>query len=139
VIVLCRLSDSSDNAILKMADFGLSAVMFAAGDDSVVGGSFDAGQRSASDENKANSPLFGDSSTKSPALLGHHMGMVSQQPHCDKSVYNKSLQESHLAEGSPVKRLRSVVGSPHYVPPEVTAGRFCSDMIWHGVVMEGYV
>lgn len=110
MIELCRLSDSSDNGILKMADFGLSAVMFAAGDESLMGGSFDAGERNLSDENKANSPQFGDSLTANPnpALLGYHI--------------NKSLQDSHLAEGSPVKRLRSVVGSPHYVPPEVTAG-----------------
>ena len=80
-----RLSDASDNALLKMADFGLSAVMFAA-------------------EESADQ-MSGEKSQESES--GNRAG---------------ALKDVSVSEGSPVKRLRSVVGSPHYVAPEITGG-----------------
>lgn len=83
------MSDSSDNAILKIADFGLSAVIFAA-----VG-----------TENACDQMLASQSSLEKLA----------------EDEKNIPLDDLDLG-GAPVKRLRSVVGSPHYVAPEITDG-----------------
>mmetsp|Transcript_23150 Transcript_23150/g.23801 ORF Transcript_23150/g.23801 Transcript_23150/m.23801 type:complete len:739 (-) Transcript_23150:467-2683(-) len=80
------LSDSSDNAILKMADFGLSAVIFAAA-----------------------------AATEGPQS---EISATNNEKESLPKDCNLSLED--LPVGSPVKRLTSVVGSPHYVAPEVT-------------------
>ena len=77
------LSDPTEGAVLKMADFGLSAVMFAAGTETEG-----AGEGTGTGRDRE----FQDGGKRSPQQA------VSQ-----------------------VRRFKSVVGSPHYVPPEVTA------------------
>jgi len=117
------LSDSSENAVLKIADFGLSAAFAIAAE----GG----------DEEKLNS----DNSEL--AVLGvegsghgHSSGHGGPQPHTALTPnrtpgvsVDTSRSTQHGPHGSPrmsphspmgMRRLRSVVGSPHYVAPEVT-------------------
>ena len=98
-----------------MADFGLSAVMFAAAEEE-VGSSNEC--RSVSDE-KTCSPVWGDFFPAGSPPPGAHS---QTQPYSGKSA-NLQVSSNKLLESSPVKRLKSVVGSPHYVPPEVTAGK----------------
>lgn len=84
------LSDASENAILKMADFGLSAVVFAA-------------------------------VAATEGLSGPMSACGAGQPPTTENESEKHLSLDDLPpSGSPVKRLRSVVGSPHYVAPEIT-------------------
>lgn len=110
------LSDPTHNAILKMADFGLSAVMFAAEAEEESGG-IGCGVRSryVSEENKAPPPHSG-------SLLGDHIAQGMAGSRHGGGIPAKSCLPPSLHEGSPVRRFKSVVGSPHYVPPEVTAG-----------------
>lgn len=90
------LSDGSDHAILKIADFGLSAVILSAESQNqevvqvnTVGTlpcSFDLG--------------IGNEKTTAPSGHGKLTGG---------------------GEIPPLRRLRSVVGSPHYIAPEISA------------------
>lgn len=89
LLTISRLSDSSENAILKIADFGLSAVIFAA-----------VASENSSDQTASS---------------------LSSLDKAKEDEKNLSLDDLDLA-GAPVKRLRSVVGSPHYVAPEITDG-----------------
>lgn len=83
------LSEPHDLALLKIADFGLSAVVVACEDHTV-----------------AQSTHFLDPSTRTP------------------SSPNLSTQQSPASRMTPstpvqLRRLRSVVGSPHYIAPEI--------------------
>jgi serine/threonine protein kinase len=92
------LSDLSDSAILKIADFGLSELIFHAEEgSSLTITSTEIPKEGALDPKL---PRAGSSSTVSAA------GKTSP-------TYARSPELS-------LKRLRSVVGSPHYVAPEIT-------------------
>jgi serine/threonine protein kinase len=176
------MSDVSDQAILKMADFGLSAAVFATTRSNSVdipdheGGGDDDGKnkdeelithtksnehRHKKDNNNnihhnhfqhgfrqtsgyADKKLFSCDKTPPPPLRDF--------PQYDQNDYNDAETEMELeleleldAMGSPIlKRLRSVVGSPHYVAPEVCTGPsgegydgFKVDMWSSGVIMYG--
>jgi serine/threonine protein kinase len=113
------LSDISDNAILKIADFGFSAVIFAT----------EASSSSSS------------STIDSNALVSNNDAQPDSQSISRKPSYESPRQlqpkdESSLSpvggteasgeqmmtgiEPMPMRRLRSVVGSPHYIAPEVS-------------------
>jgi serine/threonine protein kinase len=101
------LSDPSDTAILKIADFGLSAVIFAS---------------------EAAQPEMESAST----TPNKH---VKEQTNNSKTSSSKSPQHSTVfstpsrnlsaqIDNSPasLRRLKSVVGSPHYIAPEIANG-----------------
>jgi len=142
------LSDTSDSALLKIADFGLSAVVFASETD--IDAMISVRDRSES-ESTDNIRLSG-SSGNSPQLLvengerqdlgNFNGGLLSNK----QLLANLSLQDGIggglgppltleiLNEGPQkyddrptLRRLKSVVGSPHYTAPEVTAATGCTD------------
>lgn len=106
---MSRLSDNSDGAILKIADFGLSAMMFAAGEDS----NDTSGRRSE----KNHSPNRDESDSN-----GNGKGGLAALP-SNKGGQGNAEGGDAMEGSSPVKRFRSVVGSPHYVAPEITVGK----------------
>lgn len=94
------LSDPSDSAILKIGDFGLSAVVFAAEASSLASSvPMDVRELRVSSGRK-------EVLTTPPKAS--NVGAASVSP----------LASGDLAPGS-VRRLRSVVGSPHYIAPEI--------------------
>lgn len=120
------LSDNSDSAILKIADFGLSAVVFA---------------QEASDENDLQSPARfmsqpfrsgadnnkngnGDSSNKRsqqqplPSTSGFATPLRTSSHH-EQHPNNSTGGNSDSLGTQQLRRLRSLVGSPHYIAPEV--------------------
>lgn len=80
------LSDNSDQAILKIADFGFSAIIFA-------------------------------SETSMHEGNNHIPQRLSSSPKSSSS----SSEGGDLELSPPLRRLRSVVGSPHYIAPEVSS------------------
>lgn len=157
------LSDPSDSAILKIADFGLSAVLFAAESTSNMQsneqiqnelcsvsdhyhGSMSPSSmsdglgmglrgRGLADESRA---LSSNTSTISHSInhrsnrqnhfhsyqIGTPPPHSSHSPHSPRSADRDRDRErdSYLSpsgEGVPLRRLRSVVGSPHYIAPEI--------------------
>ena len=90
------LSDASEGALLKIADFGLSAAMFFADEQN--------------EESKG---------TRTRAAADVHNNTAVHSP---SNANNGSKQQTTPVTPVPAfRRLRSVVGSPHYVAPEVTA------------------
>jgi hypothetical protein len=130
------LSDSSEFAILKLADFGLSAVIFAMEDNphAADGQNFSTGQRevpqSQSFQSRQNcSP---QSVSGNQCKYGMDVNNVSDRREGPPSPgiivapelgplrhYSESLV-SFPPVPSSVMRVHSVVGSPHYVAPEVS-------------------
>jgi serine/threonine protein kinase len=100
---------------LKIADFGLSAVIFAA-----------------------------VAATENSSFLATSHQPLSEKSNKDSEERDDTipLEDLDLA-GAPVKRLRSVVGSPHYVAPEITDGNAAGydgrkvDMWSAGVILYG--
>ena len=159
------LSDPSEMAILKIADFGLSAVVFAT--EGAEGTFYPQGlhhTQGAGDNNNHNSnshshfeylsvtdkPLIGENlnqhqqqtvhphvhfntnqsqslsqSQSTIQILHEHSHGHSQSPF-DKQQLQQQQQQLHLFSTTPstpspvpLRRLRSVVGSPHYIAPEI--------------------
>ena len=106
------LSDPTDNAILKIADFGLSAVIFAAEsneDDPDL-------RQSQSGQLSPGSKVL-KSETRNSALRLQSGPPFNTPP--------KSPYFSHDIAPASFRRLRSVVGSPHYIAPEIASdGKF---------------
>lgn len=107
------LSDPTDTAILKIADFGLSAVIFAAesNDGDVDGRQGHSGQLSPGSKvvkSESRNPQFRLQNTNAT------------------SIFSTPLPKSNginLGDVAPAsfRRLRSVVGSPHYIAPEIAS------------------
>ena len=131
-----RLSDSSEFAILKLADFGLSAVIFAMEDDphsadaqnSITGQREE--QRSQAFQSRQNfSPqTVSGNNSKYGTDINNHVDRREGPPSpsalsapelAPLSRYSESLI-SYPPVPSSVMRVHSVVGSPHYVAPEVS-------------------
>lgn len=150
------LSDNTDSAILKIADFGLSAVIFAtesaAGSTQTVPNSANHSHDRELDQLSRISSgiatplrgIEGDNIQTPISLRGH--GAVSRSTNhapfgtghqspapSGGSVMNFTtpprLSSPFEVMAPSVRRLRSVVGSPHYIAPEVaTEGELqCSD------------
>ena len=104
------LSDPSESAILKIADFGLSAVVFASeGSDHNGVGVKDMEEINSlghSVQGKLN--VMGTWQPSSPAVGG----TIAVGPPPNHNGHS-------LTTPVPLRRLRSVVGSPHYIAPEI--------------------
>jgi serine/threonine protein kinase len=137
------LSDPTENAILKIADFGLSAVVTTAESEAINNDMLGSGKGANASACKggsagvgAKTPLLSPvaSSSSSPykykiappprganfaAHAGHAgMGSGANSPIAPGIGIN---MDSSKCPGGPagLRRLRSVVGSPHYIAPEV--------------------
>lgn len=101
IVFVLRLSDGSDNAILKLADFGLSAVMFAAEESSTS--------------------LSTPDDLVEQKLANMNMNSLSNGAGIMPPKYcGNNNMSARFPDASGIRRFRSVVGSPHYVAPEVT-------------------
>lgn len=124
------LSDQSDGAILKIADFGLSAIILASEilsmGPSGVHSHMDCkevsmatkgpSQRTATcPQNTAGSSVFVTPGKLQP--LNSSMSMISLGPALPPSVEVSPI----AVGGTSLRRLRSVVGSPHYIAPEIAS------------------
>lgn len=111
------LSDVSDQAILKMADFGLSAAVFA-----TTSNSMDIQECGYDGKDCMNTPTkSGECKDKSNGDSSCHDDklMLADFSKCDIEFDDDEIELDEM--GSPIlKRLRSVVGSPHYVAPEIS-------------------
>ncbi len=100
------LSDTTDRAILKIADFGLSAIIFATetSDDEPLTRSQNSGQTSPG-----------------KALKPESRTTLFRIPNITSGTSYNTPTKSPLSEVAPtsLRRLRSVVGSPHYIAPEI--------------------
>lgn len=147
------LSDMSDEAILKIADFGLSTGVFAKTrsnsvdiqdeNDDVLIQSFTRDDLISSSQNKI--------CQENPSLRYNNKAIDNKAVDDDKkNTYtkidydidnNKDIKISE--EELTIKRLRSVVGSPHYVAPEISSTSingydgFKVDMWSSGVILYG--
>ena len=121
------LSDPSESAILKIADFGLSAVVFATE-------GVDAAASYASplpSSNYLTSPGGNDRDLDYLTVTGNdsegqhvHFNQPNspiQILHSPPATHKQHSQSMPMNTPSPVplRRLRSVVGSPHYIAPEI--------------------
>ena len=132
------LSDPSESAILKIADFGLSAVVFATeGVDTIstpvthtVSGTLSSHTNSSS--------IGGNETIQFEHVTIAGTGMPSENQghnhvHFNQSHFPIQILQSPVAKQQPhpfstppftpstvpLRRLRSVVGSPHYIAPEI--------------------
>ena len=105
------LSDPSESAILKIADFGLSAVVFASegvGSDHNGVGVKDM-EEITSLGNSVQGKLNVMGTWQHPSAVN---GTIAVGPPPNLSAHS-------LTTPVPLRRLRSVVGSPHYIAPEI--------------------
>ena len=114
------LSDPSESAILKIADFGLSAVVFAT--EGVEGAfSSPAAHLGCNDNSHFDYLAVGG---KPPDGQSHqHVHFNQQSP---IQILQSPVAKQHNFSTPPItpspvilRRLRSVVGSPHYIAPEI--------------------
>jgi serine/threonine protein kinase len=149
------LSDSGDDAQLKIADFGLSAVIFASegGTGESISSPVSAQNLEGYGAGSSRPSAAAATATTTPASaygfpspyqgqgLGLGLGLVSPDPKANSISAHAALGPplANLAHspltnpstpsaknpatvgGVPLRRLRSVVGSPHYIAPEVTS------------------
>lgn len=92
------LSDQGDKSVLKIADFGLSAVVFAAS------------------EMVDDRPAFSPVGTPTPKHR-ENSSNVQFSPTVEAAASTPTSGSSPA-----LRRLKSVVGSPHYAAPEITEG-----------------
>lgn len=102
------LSDTTENASLKIADFGMSAVIFAAE-------SVEYDRRAITGASL--SPGYSSSSSLSPAASSDNI--AAEENIFSFSPYTKSGHGPSLNSLIPTRRLKSIVGSPHYIAPEI--------------------
>lgn len=145
------LSDISDQAIVKMADFGLSAAVFA----TTRSNSIDI----PDDTDDGKGKLISPSGFNSPPIINENKEkkdsynqrrtnsledrqILSDFQKCNVEFDDEEIELDEM--GSPIlKRLRSVVGSPHYVAPEISCTSadgydgFKVDMWSSGVILYG--
>lgn len=140
------LSDATEGAMLKMADFGLSAVIFAAEDSEEDNNAIDQQGASVQKNNKQVSHRLPDKRYQNMSSVGYVSPTSLNSSSSANNLYNMQHAPSDpkmLDVGSPVKRLRSVVGSPHYVAPEITSSEASGydgrkvDMWSVGVILYG--
>jgi serine/threonine protein kinase len=118
------LSDPSDSAILKIADFGLSAVIFAA-ENGALTSSPEKDSSSALNSPSPSYPVTPPhpnnlSTPPRPPLVPSRQNTVSpMRKQRAAGTITASSTFSTVTDFSPVRRLRSVVGSPHYIAPEI--------------------
>jgi serine/threonine protein kinase len=141
------LSEPGEGALLKIADFGLSALIFAAEGAEVLGSPSQNSQQQLQEQHhnqhqqQQNSSLAAPSNggnfgqrqaqrdsppnTPGPTTPAGSSSASSLGQGMEGSFQNLSSPSSTLASDllspGPLRRLRSVVGSPHYVAPEVTS------------------
>jgi serine/threonine protein kinase len=105
------LSNPSDNAILKIADFGLSAVVFAR--EGLDGGYIAVDSNEELSDSRKQQQLVQYGQLPSPIEIFQTSPAGLRQQH----------QHYSSPPGTPfpvpLRRLRSVVGSPHYIAPEI--------------------
>lgn len=123
------LSDPSDDALLKIADFGLSAVVFAAENVNITIGEVVNNNNS----NENNSDYSDGKFPRSPDIikikqslmspLSNNNPPINSSPRSNNNnIYTDNLGTplSEPSSFSPeIRRLQSIVGSPHYIAPEV--------------------
>lgn len=119
------LSDTTEHSILKLADFGLSAVVFAMEDD---GGMGDSGEQMSTSQSFSRSPQHSQNNFSENEVQNVPNGNNVKG---SSDTNNISAARDTLMVGSSadrfllspvpasVMRVHSVVGSPHYVAPEV--------------------
>jgi serine/threonine protein kinase len=107
------LSDPSDSAVLKIADFGLSAVIFAA-ELSV--------QQLADPYDYSFKPQVKEQYHKENNSRNNNG--ISRNSSANQLHQLNQLQATPPRQDLPdsLRRLRSVVGSPHYIAPEIAQG-----------------
>lgn len=142
------LSDPSDGAILKIADFGLSAIVFAAEASSAAGAlsaQQDGKESKESGAAKAPAPPHAKGLPAHEAADKHHRTPPLHHGYpavtANGNVFLTPTKTAHPlgATGSPLgpplspatpqadlapgalRRLKSVVGSPHYIAPEIAS------------------
>lgn len=103
------LSDTTENASLKIADFGMSAVIFAAE-------SVEYDRRILTGSSLSQSGYSSSSSLSPPSLSDN---ILPEENIFSFSPYSKSGHSQSLNSLIPTRRLRSIVGSPHYIAPEI--------------------
>ena len=99
------LSDTTENASLKIADFGMSAVIFAAE-------AVEYDRRIMTGPSLSSPSGYSSSSSLSPP------SEPEENIFCF-SPYSKSAHSQSLNSLIPTRRLKSIVGSPHYIAPEI--------------------
>ena len=135
------LSDATEDAILKIADFGLSAVVFAVEGADVASakgtGQSNLGSASPNCATGVNvTPTYHDDVILiEPGRHRTENASISLGPPLSPGIPEVLLESNTDRENSisiqedlrspdvlNLRRLRSVVGSPHYIAPEVTGG-----------------
>ncbi len=106
------LSDPSDSAILKIADFGLSNVIFAA--ESREPAEVD----TITARSQYNGQLSPGSRVSKVDVLKDQRNSVFRFQHAQSS-YSTPPKTTHDVSPAAFRRLKSVVGSPHYIAPEI--------------------
>ena len=134
----------SDQAILKMADFGLSAAVFATTRSNSIdilddGDSPSLKTPTKSYDRKEKNNDY-NNNYRFPTCHEDRL-FQSDFPKCDVE-FDDEIELDEM--GSPIlKRLRSIVGSPHYVAPEISSTSpegydgFKVDMWSSGVILYG--
>jgi serine/threonine protein kinase len=132
------LSDTSDTATLKIADFGLSAVVHACEEE------FGGVDKINNNAFPASAPLkIGRSPSQASATVLHTLGpnMPPTPPSTPPQLqqHNSHIMHSFqpgvdVAASTPIpmRRLRSIVGSPHYIAPEII---LLGKPLWCRIVM----
>jgi serine/threonine protein kinase len=113
------LSDPSEHANLKIADFGLSAVIFAA-EGSNPGEADLANVRTMFSSNMNNGQLSPGSRNGNGNGNGSKLDKrVNNSMFSTPNMKNSTLSPPSDLSPTSFRRLKSVVGSPHYIAPEI--------------------
>jgi serine/threonine protein kinase len=109
------LSDPSDSALLKIADFGLSAIVFATESSNTSSGGHTGKEKGVvtSSYNHKGITIATPPPPAKPPSSSSSSSSSSGSPEESSSLCVDG-------GGSTLRRLRSVVGSPHYIAPEIS-------------------
>lgn len=122
------LSEPGSQAILKIADFGLSAVV-AAGEDNEINNltcGFSEPPPPPSNYSPMSCSLSPSESNSVASSLGFADALDCQQ----SSEVAAAAAAIGITAPTPMKRLRSLVGSPHYIAPEIISHRTLLKLIF---------